>query len=310
MNHPVETTPNPAIAGQKVWAAVVTYFPPSGLAARLGAIAALADGMVVVDNSAEPVAAAAVDEAVRAVGGQRIANTENLGIATALNQAVAKARAEGADWVFFFDQDSRPSADFRKVMAEIAADEDPAWPVGIIGCNYDIDATNAAVFPDRADDGKPYLAVDAVITSGSAYRMDMLNRIGRFRDEYFIDCVDTEYCLRALLNGYAVRRSTKVLLRHSLGSPTFHMVLGRRIGTANHSPLRRYYMTRNNVLMARSYWRHLPGATWRSLKGTLITFIVMVVVEQKRPQKVAAILRGLWHGLWRRNAPPTCDAVS
>jgi rhamnosyltransferase len=78
---------------------------------------------------------------------------------------------------------------------------------------------------------------------------------GQFRDELFIDFVDNEYCLRLRRRGFSVLRADQAVLYHSVGDT-------RRYGpfiATNHSPLRRYYKTRNRFLVNRLYRRDFPG---------------------------------------------------
>jgi len=49
--------------------------------------------------------------------------------------------------------------------------------------------------------------------------------IGVFREEFFIDRVDFEYCLRAKARGYCVIRTRKPLMSHTIGTPTAHRLL-------------------------------------------------------------------------------------
>lgn len=285
----------PAICG-----VVVTFFPSDSVHCRLERIAKQVDFLIVVDNSAAGEVTARLAPVAARLGVRLITNAQNLGIATALNQGVAQARASGADWVFFFDQDSNPVEEFRAAIWDIVSQYRGVRPLGIVGSNFRMAGTGMPAFPIDFSNAENHVMVDAVITSGSAYKIEMLAKLGPFRDDYFIDCVDTEYCLRALANGYAVCQSAQTLLTHSLGAPSYHKVLGRKLGTSNHSALRRYFMARNNVLLAREYFRRLPDVTRRVLKTYVITIIVMCLVEKGRGRKIMSTLQGLWHGVRRR----------
>jgi len=43
------------------------------------------------------------------------------------------------------------------------------------------------------------------------------------------------------------------ITERSLGETEIHWLLWRKTGTLNHSALRRYYMTRNHILLAKEY---------------------------------------------------------
>lgn len=204
----------------KVCGVVVTYFPPDGVTARLAEIAKHVDTLVVVDNSASNAVSSLLRPVAAQLGARLLSNAKNLGMATALNEGVDFARANGAAWVVFFDQDTDLSGKFRRELDSIWSNYDGGKPLGIIGCNHLLSGSSRPRYPDESPDGKNYVQATSVITSGSAYAMTMLAKLGPFKDEYFIDCVDTEYCWRARTNGYAVCITTKPLVTHAIGTPT------------------------------------------------------------------------------------------
>jgi rhamnosyltransferase len=298
-NHRPERT-HDGFAGAVVGGVAVTYRPSATISDRLARMAGQVDVLIVVDNSACTDATERLAPIVAGLNGLLITNDRNLGIATALNIGTKAARARQADWVVFFDQDSVPADDFRTAIGTIVAAYDESPPLGIVGSNFLMTDVGLLAFAVPETCRKPYMRVNEVMTSGSAYRIEMMAKLGTFRDDFFIDCVDSEYCLRAWSNGYAVCRSTRALITHALGAPSFHTLRGRRVGTSNHAPFRRYYMARNNFTMARLYYRRLPHAIRSILKVYVQTVVVMCIFERQRAEKIAYTLLGLWHGLCGR----------
>ncbi len=47
--------------------------------------------------------------------------------------------------------------------------------------------------------------------------------------------------------------ANKPLMEHAIGAASFHKLPWKVSVTSNHSPVRRYYMTRNQVVLAREY---------------------------------------------------------
>jgi rhamnosyltransferase len=285
---------------QKICGVVVTFHPAPGIAAKLRKIAAIVDTLIVVDNSASPRVSALLAPVAAQMGAALMHNPRNLGIATALNQGVDFARTRGADWVLFFDQDSEPNEDFRAEFGRVFAAYEEVQPLGVLGCNYFLSGTSVPRYPTQAPGGKNYAPITSVITSGSAYAMPMLVRLGPFKEEYFIDCVDTEYCWRARAHGYAVCITNRPLITHTIGAPSSHRVLGRSLTTWNHRALRRYFIGRNNVLLFLEYFRRFPRDSFDLLVYVLKTGIKISVSEQERPKKLSYLLRGIWHGMRRR----------
>lgn len=276
---------------------VVTYFPPEGMASRLAKIARHVDALIVIDNSASDIVSSLLAPVSAQLGAHLILNAQNVGIAKALNQGIDYARSEGASWVVFFDQDSVPNDEFRTEFSQILSTYDEIEPLGVIGCNYFLPSSAKPRYPTVGPGGKSYARITSVITSGSAYAMGMLSRLGPFRNDYFIDCVDTEYCWRARTNGYAVCITTKPLVTHTIGAPTSHRVFGRKLTTWNHSAFRRYFIGRNNILLFQEYFSRLPGDSFDLLGYVLKTALKICVVEQEKRKKLGYLLLGIWHGL-------------
>jgi len=278
---------------------VVTYLPPEGMASRLAKIAKHVDALIVIDNSASDAVASMLVPVAAQLGAHLVLNAQNVGIAKALNQGIDQARSKGVSWVVFFDQDSVPNDEFRTELSQILSTYVGTKPLGVIGCNYFLPGSAKPRYPTASPDGKSYARITSVITSGSAYAMSMLSRLGPFRNEYFIDCVDTEYCWRARTNGYAVCITTKPLVTHTIGAPTSHRVFGRKLTTWNHSAFRRYFIGRNNILLFQEYFSRLPGDSFDLLGYVLKTALKICVVEQEKRKKLGYLLLGIWHGLLR-----------
>jgi rhamnosyltransferase len=291
----------------KIFGVVVTYFPSDDLADHLARISAQIEAFAVIDNSAAPEVAARVAALAKRFGAKPVLNPENLGIAAALNIGVALALEARAARVAFFDQDS-------EIFPEFLSENDAIWsacaggpPLGIVGSNFLAGASGRAQY--RTGGAQQYVQVCDVMTSASVYDMAMLAKLGPFADAYFIDSIDIEYCWRAKTNGYTVCRSTKPLLKHSIGCQTDHSLLGLRVKTSNHPAWRRYYMIRNTLFLVRTYYRRLPRPCRDRLVRQLEQSFWVCLCERNRWGKLGFCLLGLVHGLFAsRTAPPRIGA--
>jgi rhamnosyltransferase len=157
--------------------------------------------------------------------------------------------------------------------------------------------------PEETSDDR-WEEVDCVITSGSLLPLAAHFAIGPFRDEFFIDYVDEEYCFRARAKGYRVIRSRKQIMLHTIGSPTLHKTLWIRKWTSNHAPDRRYYIARNNTVLLREYGNCRAG-TWilKSLGRSLRLCKRIALYERMKTRKIAAVMHGWWDGV-RGNMGP------
>jgi len=150
----------------------------------------------------------------------------------------------------------------------------------------------------RAPPAPAWAEVESVITSGSLINLSTLDRIGGFRDEFFIDYVDSEFCFRARALGYRVAKTRKALMSHAIGASTSHAILGIRKWTTNHSADRRYYMARNDTIMLKEYGG-FPLGIWalKSFGRRVRTCKRIALYEDAKLGKLAAVAHGWWDGV-------------
>ena len=173
-------------------------------------------------------------------------NRQNKGIATALNQGCRLALEQGAQWVLTMDQDSFFDNDGVKSLIQKANQY----------CNFN----KTAIFSPRhniedeitKDKVKPeYTIENDVMTSGNLLSLAAFQATGDFLDDFFIDLVDLEYCIRIKKNGFLIVMINDVTLHHFLGGGTYQTTfLGFKKSFYNHSPLRKYYIARNSLYVA------------------------------------------------------------
>jgi len=65
--------------------------------------------------------------------------------------------------------------------------------------------------------GKLYFEKDVVQMSGSLLSLMAFKEIGPFREEFFIDSIDADYCLRLRKKGYKIIVACQAQMKHSVG---------------------------------------------------------------------------------------------
>jgi len=288
----------PRSRGRDVAAVLVTYHADADFSARLGRISRQAGIVIVVDNgSADPenrLRDLTADPSV-----ELILNGENLGIARALNIGVQRAIALGYRWALLLDQDSEAKDDMVSTLLGVQASYPERDRLAIVGSGFEVVGRQvSAAAADRVGQGEPWEEVGFVITSGSFLSLAAYSVIGPFREDFFIDSVDTEFCVRAAARGYRVIRTRKPLMSHAIGAPTAHRWLWMTKSTSNHPPDRRYYMARNDTVMLREYGNYV-GGTWalKSLRRSLRQCKRIVLYENMKASKIIAIAHGWWDGV-------------
>ncbi|MFT4260662.1 glycosyltransferase [Microbacterium sp.] len=247
--------PNPLTDAPVVWAVFSTFRPGPGAVRAVSSVIDQVAGVVVVDDGSGE----AADEALAALVGLGALvhrETENVGIAAALNDGIRIAREHGAAQVVTFDQDSEVPEGFvetlQRAAAAAAAD---GVRVGVV-----VPERFAAVRQARGAASASYTDAANVIQSGMLIPAEVLDAVGELRADFFIDLVDTEYELRLRREGFAVLAALGIRLGHALGTPYRREVFGRQVRLPGippeitlSTPFRYFYRVRNRIVLDREY---------------------------------------------------------
>jgi len=226
-----------------------------------------------------------------------ILNSENLGLAAALNIGVAHATANDYKWALLFDQDTVPAGNIVEGLCR-AYDGFPRKDrLAVIGSNYSEPHTGELRFSPLVTNGCSWKERRVVISSGSLVSLAIYRVLGPFRNEYFIDCVDLEYCLRARSKGFRIIITSEPLMVHTIGQPTKHRLPWRRIDASDHNHIRQYYMIRNHIDLVKKYILREPAWVLASLWRRFKSIIVLCFFEDDRLAKVRYSAMGLFDGL-------------
>ena len=285
-----------------VFAVVPTFHPDSAVVERLSVLSAQVDHVIVVDDGSSAVSAPTL-AAIEDAGHELLRSESNQGIAAALNRGIELALARRADFVLTMDQDSILADGY--VAACLAAFDRtvPATRLGIVLS----DRVNGqpAIPARRSPEGLGL--VDEGIQSGALVSTECLRVAGLMDESLVIDCVYTEFCLRASDAGFKLAVAPGTDMQHALGHRAplrpFGIQLrhaGRIASYQYHSPFRQYYIVRNNIdLILRNLGRR-PRWVGAVVKREIGPRITTVVSGPHRLRQVLAILVGATHGIMRR----------
>lgn len=183
-----------------------------------------------------------------------IRSTENLGVAAALNRLANAAAAAGHRRLALFDQDSEPppgmvAALSRAMDRLVAAGERPAVLGPSLLASPEGEARHK---PPRlvARRGRSPVQglrpVQFLATSGSLVDLAAFGEVGPFREDYFIDAVDLEWCFRAWSRGFSCWADPDVAMVHRVGAG---VIEARALGLAmpRQKPFRMATYIRNSV---------------------------------------------------------------
>lgn len=179
-----------------------------------------------------------------------IHNTENVGLGKAQNQGIEAAVRLGADFILLLDQDS--TLPVKMVSTLLREYED------LVNRGVNAAAICPSIFSDftkevckvpvslgllvRTTYLKETQKVSYAISSGSLIPIDVMKKVGGIQEDFFIDSMDAEWCLRASHLGYDTYITPHTVLTHQLGNGAEKKVL-------QHSPAREYFIIRNSIAL-------------------------------------------------------------
>lgn len=298
-------TPPPPPLDSSVCAVVVTYHPAPEVLGNLAAIRRQVPRVVVIDNGSSVESRALLAALAGDPGVELVFNPENRGIATALNQGLGKALAAGFAWVATFDQDSTvPEGYVAGLLAAYAI-----YPA------RDRVAVLAPLYRDRhlgfvyspsgpvTDSAAPAVPVIVTATSGNLISSRAVRAAGNFRDDFFIDCVDFEFCLRYRKKGWVVLEVRGIILEHEQGRYERRRFLWKNPRVNDYDAVRRYYQARNRLVVYALYGGVDARWTGRDAWGYGCEFVKIILFSKNRWTKVLAVLAGARDALLGRMGP-------
>ena len=243
--------------------------------------------VIIVDNSDKKEA----QEQVSSLSEENVlvlSQMSNTGIAAALNRGFREAMDRGCEWILTLDQDSRPQKGMVKAYDDFIS-RNKNKKIGAIGPTFTFSSRDKAQVSDTVE------KVHTLITSGCYVNAEAYKNVGGFRDELFIDAVDTEFSWHLRKNGYSLYKLNSVLLEHNLGSNSYHIkIFGKRIMTiTNHNYLRCYYVARNSRVVGRDYCKVFPEDGVPYYRKAYKKAFMILLFEKDKLRKLRAVKAGM-----------------
>lgn len=269
-----------------VCAIVVTFQPDAGFSSRLDRLSTEFRRVFVIDNASRALQIRETDR-IRV-----LQNDHNIGIAAALNRGLRCADEAGFAWAVSFDQDSEPVQGFAEAM--LASARALKTCRLLLGANY-VDVHRRRLAHSAGSQGSGPVRRTTVITSGMLLPVGFALAIDGFREDFFIDSVDHEFCLRAADHGAGVFVTREPLMRHAIGAPVDGVRWARALSSA-HPASRKYFIARNALWAVRLHARRHPLWSLRQFARIGAEAVGIILFETGRRAKLGAFLRGIRDG--------------
>jgi rhamnosyltransferase len=264
---------------EDVLAVVVSYNGLDKLTRGVDALRPQVGRILVVDNGSEAETLTILDSLELDPRVEVIRLPENTGVAHALNVGVRLAKARGYEWLLTMDQDT--VVDGTMVSAfEAVLNQNP---------EFECLAPTLQRTSERALDARP---IRYAITSGNLLKVRLFDEVGPYDEAFFIDCVDFDFCLRLRRAGHVLFRVPGAFMQHDVGLPMPPRHPLRKFYTF-HPPVRRYYMVRNYMYLARRHVLRFPGFILKLGALQIILLLLIGFYDPEPSRSYRAMLKGI-----------------
>ncbi len=283
----------------KYAALVVTYYPDKDVFENIFNIQNQIENLVVIDNSNIPTSLP------KELKGNILRNYNSGGLAGGINKGIKYLLKKFPDieGIFIFDQDTNIPENYINFMINFKKSvNDPK--VLIYAPNfYDINSKTFASFIKfgkyslkkyNCSKGK-IIFPTLVITSGILLDVKAIEKVGYFNENYLIDQIDNEYCIRLWKSGFKVAVNCDITIYHSIGNRESKKFLFLNIKPNNHNSFRRFLIIRNSLLTTKKYF-YSPVLIWE-LSIVSHEFLSVILFEKEKKKKLKAMFKGLYKGL-------------
>jgi len=279
----------------KICAVIISYNPDKLIEKCAFSVVSQVDKLLIIDNGSKKEKIEILKRPKKKFEKIKlILNKENLGIATALNQGARYAIKNKYNWLLTLDQDSILEKDMIKKMLNTYGQlsQKDKEKIGILAPNYK--TAKGLTYKE-----KPAIQVVPVaITSGQLVKISLFKKIGNYKDDLFIECVDNEFCLRAKKEGYETIIISRAVLSQKIGdNPKTKKLFGKRFIVSGHSPIRFYYIFRNSIYLYKKFFFNSPKWVFGNIFSNTKLVFKIIFFEDKTLKKISMALKGVVHGL-------------
>jgi rhamnosyltransferase len=275
---------------EDIMAVVVSYNGGETTKQTILALVGQVGHIHVVDNGSEPESIEILDSLARehVISIDRLGT--NRGIGHALNLGVVLARTGGFTWLLTMDQDSVVGSSMIKSYQSVVLQGSPA------------SSLSPTISKQTSGKDSITIEIDSAITSGNLVLISVFDKVGPYDAGFFIDCIDFDFSLRLRRAGYKLVRVQNAEMEHRLGEPAG---LPRYLTKvyAQHSPLRRYYMTRNYLYLAERHLLQFPGFIIKLGILRILLCVLIVFFDRNPLHSYCAMARGVRDYVARRYGP-------
>lgn len=215
---------------------------------------------------------------------------KNYGLAYALNQGCRMALEDGYDYVLTMDQDSEFEHDAVKIMKNFIEHEEKEYAIvcpNVHSIYFDRkeQREKTAYIRWRKDER---LLQNWAMTSGSMMSIRAYSKVGGFDDKMFIAHVDIDLGIKLMQNGEQIIMLGNALICQRFGHSEPRKILWKTVHPSFASPVRTYYLFRNQKYLEQKYGKAIK----EFIDVSLVKFVIKITLfENEKISKYKMMLR-------------------
>jgi GT2 family glycosyltransferase len=287
----------------RIWAIVVTFNRKALLRSCIESLITQSrkpDRILIVDNaSTDGTREMLSAEGLLKRGIELLPLGENSGGAGGFSAGLQHSISNGADWIWMMDDDADPHPTALAELLKIASnpsdiygslatkDGVTSWTTTLLDPHQHV-VNRAAEVPNEA-------RIQSLPFLGFMIHRELVETIGLPDAGYFIAADDIEYCIRAERSGAQLIVAGRSQIEHPKSEIYEVRLPGRRLICLRLPPWKRYYDTRNRLLIARKYYgiRLLT----QTIPGSFVRLLATMLNEPCKGAQLWAFFAGMVDGL-------------
>ncbi|MDY6467993.1 glycosyltransferase family 2 protein [Acinetobacter faecalis] len=222
---------------------------------------------------------------------------ENTGGAGGFSAGMKYAFESGADYVWMMDDDAVPH---QNALEQLMNHATPNHIYGSLAVNGEDTAWTTTLLPDskivNSKDLVPEISeVQSLPFLGYLTSKEIFEKLGLPDNSYFIAADDVEYCLRAQRAGFKTYVCGQSYIEHPKSDRYPFNLFGKKLICLKLVPWKRYYDTRNRLLIARKYYG--VKAFTQTLPASFVRLFAALINEPNRVMQIKAFFAGVYDAL-------------
>ena len=225
--------------------------------------------------------------------------SHNTGGAGGFSDGMEYAIDTGSEWVWMMDDDAEPHPEALAELMRVATD--PTCVYGSLAVSGQETSWLTTVLDpplgeiSRVDDVPECAVVQSLPFLGFLIHRSLVERIGLPDAGFFIAADDVEYCVRAQQAGARIIIAGKSRIEHPKSHPVHLSFFGHQVVFLSLPPWKRYYDTRNRLLIARQYYG--VRLFTQTIPGSFFRLFAALVKEPRKLAQLHAFTSGFIDGV-------------